>query len=674
RDLLEQLLHAAQQAGDAAAAERIAARLALVQAARLARYPTAAQPSGQAVSLGGETSSMLQTLGGVERIKYLTVNAQNCAIGDNAITINNFGVVPLQWKKPQEFQRNLTERAVGRRDELADLRRALENGSAAVVGKGIERGTSGALHGLPGVGKSTLAALYAEAYADDYPGGVLWLQLTPDMTTPESVGPELSRAAAYAYSMDVQAWRMFVAGQQLPGADPLAALRQAQFAPEIVAGLLSGHGRLLVVADNIWERAVVEPIRKALPIDAHLLVTTRDERVAVEVGRRMALDVLSKKDALALIAQTLPDLPQPLAGRLAKAVGYHPLALEMAVGDLASHGPGEWADLVAQIERSIIEGLSLDGAPLPDDVARQRRLEVVLRYSYDALGRAADGATWQRRFRALGCLAYEADFGTDAAAALWEEDALAARSHLNAFVARSLLRRAGEDRWNQHGILRGFALHLQSPAERDRWPERHARHYLAAMQAADEAQRYYRMTPDLPNLRHAFAWALGESLSTAQDLVSACADLLRSRNLGGEYLAWADKVLALAQRGGSPADVGGAWLSRGNALQAAATLVVGEDRGGRLRQALAAYDEALAKLRDVPLDYAQTQNNRAVLLRDLASLPGEDRGGRLRQALAAYDEALALRRDVPLDYAQTQNNRAVLLRDLASLPGEDRGG
>jgi tetratricopeptide (TPR) repeat protein len=100
----------------------------------------------------------------------------------------------------------------------------------------------------------------------------------------------------------------------------------------------------------------------------------------------------------------------------------------------------------------------------------------------------------------------------------------------------------------------------------------------------------------------------------------------------------------------------------------------GEDRGGRLREALAAYDEALAKLRDVPLDYATTQNNRAVLLSELASLPGEDRGGRLREALAAYDEALALRRDVPLDYAQTQSNRANLLSELASLPGEDRGG
>ncbi len=677
RDALELLREAARQQGDAAAVERIAARLALVQAARLARYaPPHVPGTSEVPGTWGRETGQLQTLEGrIEGVKYLVLSAGNCAIGDNAITINNFGVVPLQWRKPQEFQRNLTERAVGRREELADLRRALENGSAAVVGKGVmrERGTSGALLGEPGVGKSTLAALYAEAYADDYPGGVLWLQLTPDMTTPESVGPELSRIAAYAYNLDLQAWRMFVAAQQLPGADPLAVLKQAQLTPEIVRGLLSGHGRLLVVADNVWEPAIVEPIRKALPIDAHLLVTTRDERVAIAVGRRMALDVLTEADALALIAQILPDLPPDLAERLSRAVGRHPLALEITAGDLAVHGPDEWAGLVARIEADIRQGLSLDGVPLPDDIARERRLEAVLRYSYDALGRAPDGPALQRRFRALGCLAFEADFAADAAAALWEEDPETARTHLDIFAARSLLRRRPNGRWQQHGILRGFALRLQSAAERERWPERHARHYLAAMQAADAAGRYYTMAPDLPNLRAAFAWAAQESLELAQSLLSACADLLRSQNLGAEYLAWAERVLARARQAGSPADIGAALLSHGNALQAAATVVIGEDRGARLRQALAAYDEALAKLRDVPLDYAQTQNNRAVLLSDLASLPGEDRGARLRQALAAYDEALALRRDVPLAYAQTQNNRALLLHDLASLPGEDRG-
>ncbi len=63
---------------------------------------------------------------------------------------------------------------------------------------------------------------------------------------------------------------------------------------------------------------------------------------------------------------------------------------------------------------------------------------------------------------------------------------------------------------------------------------------------------------------------------------------------------------------------------------------------GRLRQALAAYDEALALRRDVPLAYAETQNNRAVLLMDLATLPGEDRGGRLRQALADIESAMTI--------------------------------
>jgi hypothetical protein len=56
----------------------------------------------------------------------------------------------------------------------------------------------------------------------------------------------------------------------------------------------------------------------------------------------------------------------------------------------------------------------------------------------------------------------------------------------------------------------------------------------------------------------------------------------------------------------------------------------------------------------------------------LAGLEGEDRRARLLAALADYTTALELRRDVPLAYAQTLNNRAVLLSDLAGLEGEDR--
>ena len=215
---------------------------------------------------------------------------------------------------------------------------------------------------------------------------------------------------------------------------------------------------------------------------------------------------------------------------------------------------------------------------------------------------------------------------TDAAAALWRDDGATALANLNVLVARSLLRRQDRDRWQQHAILRSYALGLQNADERDSLPEMHARYYLGAMAAADDAQIYYTMAADLPNLRHAFAWARKESLDIALRLLGNCADLLRSQNLGVEYLGWAEEVLLEARARGSQGDLGRALGSRGNALQAAATMVYGEDRGARLREALAAYDEALDLRRDVPLDYATTQNNRAVLLSDLARLAGRRPG------------------------------------------------
>ncbi|HLE36007.1 MAG TPA: hypothetical protein VI699_02560, partial [Candidatus Acidoferrales bacterium] len=102
----------------------------------------------------------------------------------------------------------------------------------------------------------------------------------------------------------------------------------------------------------------------------------------------------------------------------------------------------------------------------------------------------------------------------------------------------------------------------------------------------------------------------------------------------------------------------------------------GEDRRARLLEALAAYDDALRfrTPQAAPLDYAMTQNNRANLLQGIATLPSEDRRTRLLEALAAYDDALRYHtpQAAPLAYAMTQNNRANLLSDIATLPDEDR--
>lgn len=91
----------------------------------------------------------------------------------------------------------------------------------------------------------------------------------------------------------------------------------------------------------------------------------------------------------------------------------------------------------------------------------------------------------------------------------------------------------------------------------------------------------------------------------------------------------------------------------------------------RLRQTLDAYDEALHRLRDIPLVYASIQIARAGTLRELAQLPRQDRLTCWEQALVAYDDALAHQHTSPLDYAQTQIMRADTLRDLATLPHSD---
>ena len=140
--------------------------------------------------------------------------------------------------------------------------------------------------------------------------------------------------------------------------------------------------------------------------------------------------------------------------------------------------------------------------------------------------------------------------------------------------------------------------------------------------------------------------------------------------LARESSAWAEQLLAAAQARATPATLARAHGHRANRLSELATLP-GEDRGGRLRQALAAYDEALRFRRPdtAPLDYAMTQNNRASLLSDLATLPGEDRGGRLRQALRCAFEAITL-----FERYQQAQYLAVgrrVLRDLRRACGDD---
>ena len=222
-----------------------------------------------------------------------------------------------------------------------------------------------AIHGLGGIGKSTLAA--ALCYSPDvqarFPDGILWATLGQQ---PEQL-PLLS------------AW--------------IQALGDYQFRPTTVEAasthlrtLLHDKAALLVV-DDVWNPDHGRSFLVGGP-RCRVLITTRRADVADEVGADLhELDVMTPEQSLGLLAarlgRALDDAERPDALRLAKAVGYLPLALELAA--VRVRAGVTWADLYLALEAEVARLEALEG---PRGRRRgQTRLEASLNLSLDALRR-----------------------------------------------------------------------------------------------------------------------------------------------------------------------------------------------------------------------------------------------------------------------------------------------
>ena len=264
------------------------------------------------VEVKGANFGSIATSGG----RILNVTGENNLNVQGDLTINQVAL-PRRWLRPAEADPlRRWEQAIGRRDELETLRARL---SAAAE---VDRPT--AIWGMPGIGKSTLAAVLVHHYGGDYLGGCLWVELGHGFRRPEQCQPLLDHWASYAYGGDVQISSQPEHWQKL------------KFDPMAVNTLLSGHGPLLVVLDDVWDLEATEPLRQALPAETRLLLTTRDSRIADDAGQAGAfpLDLLSPQEAMALLQARLPDLPAATLEKLAAGLGRHAHALTIAAGDI----------------------------------------------------------------------------------------------------------------------------------------------------------------------------------------------------------------------------------------------------------------------------------------------------------------------------------------------------
>ncbi len=274
---------------------------------------------------------------------------------------------------------------VGREQEVRDLCAALRQGQSVA--------RASAVSGMGGVGKSALVAEGVHLLAAEpgtFPGGFTFVRCDERRDLPGLV---------WVYDQLLSAWNITLAPEELGGAtspEAEVALRERALRTRLRPAGNEPRPPALVLLDNV-EREL--PLTRALETLAALtitaLLTTRTEFRAPRL-KLVKLDVLEPAAALTLFQQQYTDLSgdwdatrnEAPAAAIVKALGYLPLAIELAAPRAAEIGLAALAQEVQQ------PGVL---AQLQDVLDAQRSVRYLLGKSLASLT-----PTQQARFSALG--------------------------------------------------------------------------------------------------------------------------------------------------------------------------------------------------------------------------------------------------------------------------------
>lgn len=344
----------------------------------------------------------------------------------------------------------------GRDAVLADVGRLLRDAPA---------GTSVAITGKPGVGKTALAVEAAHHSADAFPDGRIFLDLEPDPGRPLGAADAMARLLRRAGARVV-----------LPA--------EAQDLQDALRDLLTDR-RILLVLDNATSEAQVRPL---LPATAGSTALITGRRLPAGLGgvRPVVLDALDPEESLLLfdaLAGPGPAAAEPAAAaEIVELCGHLPLAVHIAAAQLRTRPHWTAGSLAARLrdERSRLTELRLG------DLDVRGSLMVAYLDSSPAA---------QRAFRLLGLLP-AGPFGLWAATAvlgLEEGEAGRVVEHL---VDGRLLEASVHDgprqgRYHFHALLRLLATELlaaeETPESARAATERMCEAYARAAERADAA-------------------------------------------------------------------------------------------------------------------------------------------------------------------------------------------
>jgi tetratricopeptide (TPR) repeat protein len=351
---------------------------------------------------------------------------------------------------------------VGREEEMAQLTQALTAESRPVA----------LIHGMGGVGKTTLAAELAHRLSPAFPDGILWADL-------EQYNPmALLSSFVRAYGEDVSEYTELTDRRR------------------VVRDILA-RKKVLLVLDNVQKETELTAF---LPIGgkAATLITTRSQNLwAARFARASVLlkpfDA-ERQESLELFAQLLGEAVRQEAEmtltEIANSVGHLPLALDIVANRLVNE-PG-W-DIDRFWARLRQEKRRLDLLSYNESVGVRLSLNV----SFEALEQEL-----QHFFVQLG--AFDGiDFDVAAVTAVTQTPTFTAHDRLTRLYMLSLLQTGqARDRFRLHPLLRAFAREKLQDATP---VKRMAHHYVAY--AVDNASAYEALDAEYSNLEAALAAA-----------------------------------------------------------------------------------------------------------------------------------------------------------------------
>lgn len=538
---------------------------------------------------------------------------------------------------------------LGRTDELRAAKRALDPSSA-----GSEvRTTVVAVHGWPGVGKSTFVSELCNdgEVLERFSGGVFFFAVGRS-ANPRRLAEEVCAALEVPTP---------------PGAT-LEGLRGR------IANAVS-HRRVLLVFDDVWEEDHVAPLLLAGRGSAALVATRRLDvasRLATAPEGALRIGLLSEADSLDLLRSRAPAVAaghEDTCLEMLRVLDGLPLALRVAADLLRVEAESGFG--VSELLVELTEAARVLGEDTPHDVGYDAEAEGAARTVRALLQKSVErlDSDTVERFARLGVLPPKPlSFDPWAASDVWrdapqrdqgqeddvsEEEQAGERRALRELVRRGLvesaafgvdplavkldLRSKRPERFWTHALVSAFALETLDRTEGEggvlEAQRRRLEHYRWVVLAANEAavlggdNQYFGvllMSLDLPNIRAAHGWARARSASDRQALEyltrlpAAGRRVLLERLAPDEFLDW----LTLAEE--SARAIGDEDEARAHREAAGAALLM----KGQLREALSYCEESLraAEARGDAVGMAAALANRASV----------------RNAMGSHDDALDL--------------------------------